>query len=182
MKIVIFSKTKSKIKNFSGIKCNSFSILHMLCKFRWNRFINKKSCPQGSVPLIDRINKSAISVFSNNLTQNVRCSWSYCSFYAYQCFSLSHKYKPNVRFLYFHNKINVLYPAHDHSTRFASNNNISLPAVHKTVSQIKFLFKVVGLWDGIPQQLKLIQSNIDFKRQLKSSLHLIHSQLLDTFE
>ena len=33
-KIVIFSKTKSKIKNFSRIKCDLFSILHMLCKFR----------------------------------------------------------------------------------------------------------------------------------------------------
>ena len=32
MKIVIFSKTKSKIKKFSRIKCDLFSILHMLCK------------------------------------------------------------------------------------------------------------------------------------------------------
>ena len=46
MKIVIFSKTKSKIKNFSGIKCDLFSILYMMCKFRKNRSINKKSCPQ----------------------------------------------------------------------------------------------------------------------------------------
>ena len=34
MKIVIFLKTKSKIKNISQIKCDLFSILHMLCKFR----------------------------------------------------------------------------------------------------------------------------------------------------
>ena len=34
MKIVIFSKTKSKIQNFSGIKCDLFSILHnMLCNY-----------------------------------------------------------------------------------------------------------------------------------------------------
>ena len=51
MKILIFSKTKSKIKKNSGIKCDLFSILPMLCKFRSNRSINKKSCLQkGSVP------------------------------------------------------------------------------------------------------------------------------------
>ena len=32
MKIIIFSKTKLKIKNFSRIKCDLISILHMLCK------------------------------------------------------------------------------------------------------------------------------------------------------
>ena len=39
-----------------------------------------------------------------------------------------------------------------------------LSVVHKTVSQIQFLFNVVELWNGIPDQLlKLIQSDIDFK-------------------
>ena len=33
MKIVFFSKNKSKIKIFSRIKCDLFSILHMQCKF-----------------------------------------------------------------------------------------------------------------------------------------------------
>ena len=33
---------------------------------------------------IDRINKSAINVFSNNLAQSVRCPWPCSSSYAYQ--------------------------------------------------------------------------------------------------
>ena len=117
---------------------------------------------------IFNINRRAINTFSSNLPLNVPSPLSYSQVYKYQCLVIFHKYLHNPQFIHFHSIIAALRPVHDHSTRFLHDSNLCLPILTKTVTQIQFLFNAVKLWNSLPQNIRVIHSNISFKQQLRS--------------
>ena len=48
-------------------------------------------------------------------------------------------------------------PAYYHSTRFTSNNKCTIHAYNKTVSQNKFLYNAIKIWNLLPQSVNDIQ-------------------------
>ena len=99
---------------------------------------------------IYKINRAAINIFVEDLPDNV---------YSYHCSIIFHTFVTTDNFEYFNAKISNLISAHNHSTRFMSNNKYTLPAYNKTVSQNQILFNVIKIWNLLPQSVRDMLGN-----------------------
>ena len=119
---------------------------------------------------IRRINNRAIDIFAHTIPEHVSQPLAYDSVYTYFCLTTFHKYVHNEQFSHFHQLISCLVPDHIHNTRFNLSHNYCLPAISKTVTQNQFIFNAVKLWNLLPQNLKLVNTHLDFKNDLKKYL------------
>ena len=118
-----------------------------------------------------KLNKSVTSIFCDNLPDYISKPLQYDHIYMYICLVVLHRYAVNQSFRYFNNKFNVLLPTHDYRTRFTDFVNYSSPHLSKTVSQNQFLFNSIKLWNALPDNIKTIVPQIEFKTVLKAYIH-----------
>lgn len=123
-----------------------------------------------NVNKVERINESAVRIFNNKLPVEILRPLSFGDVYIYNCSLFFYKFSNNILFSYFNNKINLLIPIHDHSTRFTVSNNYSLPIVSKTVSLNQFLFNAIKIWNNLPVYIRNLQNYLCFKSKLRSYL------------
>jgi len=71
-------------------------------------------------------------------------------------------YHPHFSDLY-----SSLLPIHSYGTRFNNELNMNTPFYSKTKCNRSFLYQSVGIWNSLPDNLKLCNSLASFKRQLK---------------
>ena len=126
-----------------------------------------------NISKIDKINRSAINLFSRDIPLIISKPLNFCDIYKYFSATQFHKYKINNSFEYFYRKVNALIPAHDHHTRFFTNNNYLYPPISKTVSQKQFLYNTIKIWNLLPQYVREARSNVQFKQLFKKYL-LLH--------
>ena len=73
-------------------------------------------------------------------------------------------------FEYCNAKISNLLPAHNHSTRFTSNNNYIIHAYNKTVNQNKFCTMLLKYGICYLSLLMIFRNEVKFKSILKSNI------------
>jgi len=71
---------------------------------------------------------------------------------------------------YFGDLLDLLTPTHDYTTRFSDRNTYNKPLYLKSKCQNSFLFRSVGLWNGIPEEIKTCATLSGFKKRLKNEL------------
>ena len=77
---------------------------------------------------------------------------------------------------YFQNRITANQVAHPYKTRPKVNDDLRTPFCRTTIAQRSFLFRGVQSWNSLPHQLRMIESETTFKRQLRDYL-LINQNL-----
>lgn len=116
---------------------------------------------------LNRVQNRALSLLTN-LSPDIRQPPSFDNLYKYSITLQFHKYFKSRNFSsYFHNKITNLFPSHSHSTRFASNDKLLLPAAKKTVTQRQFMYNAVKDWNNLSRDLKCIDDQKLFKSKIR---------------
>ena len=68
---------------------------------------------------------------------------------------------------YFHNKLQLLIPVHQHETRFSFDLNLNIPFFRKSKCQNSFIFQAISVWNKLPQEFKEIKNFYSFKKKVK---------------
>ena len=75
---------------------------------------------------------------------------------------------------YFKDKLSSHQPSHMHNTRHRTNSNFNTPLFNQSKPQKCYLYRVIPIWNSLPNSLKNCTSKFTFKKQIKS--HLLASQ------
>jgi len=76
---------------------------------------------------------------------------------------------------YFSLSLSSLQPEHNYGTRFSVGSNYNTPQFVKTKCQNSFIFRSVELWNALPDDIRVEQSLVIYKRRLK--LYLLNIQM-----